>query len=136
MSKVYVVTVTTGEWTLVCGVFDTPLAAILSVSNRALKEGSVTISRCEVGSIYDAWEIFYSEASRLRYNLDRVFEGRFDAYRYIPAVMERYKTAEELFEARRNNHAMMDDVLRGFSAIMKGLFSDEEIVAMYEGGVG
>jgi hypothetical protein len=134
MSKVYVVTVGK-EWTIVCGVFDNPLAAVLAVSNRSCS-GDVTISRCEVGSVYDAHEIFYSEATVLRDSFDRVFEGRFDVPHYFPAVKERYKTAEELFEARRNNHAMMNDVLRGFSAIMKGLFSDEEIVAMYEGGEG
>ena len=134
MSKVYVVTVE-GETPPVRGVFDSPLAAVLAVSIRSCS-GDVTISWCEVGGVYDAHEIFYSEATALRNSFDRVFEGRFDAPHYFRAVKERYKTAEELFEARRNQHCMGGDVARGFSAIMKGLFSDEEIVAMYEGGEG
>jgi len=132
MSKVYVVTVIEGEWTRERGVFDNPFAAILAISNRTCN-GDVTITVCEIGRLYVYDNIvFHSEASGLRASFDEVFEGRFDAPHYFPAVKERYQTAEELFEARRNQHCMGGDVARGFSAIMKGLFSDEEIVTMYE----
>ena len=139
MSKVYVATLIEGGGTPSQGVFGNPLDAVNAIRDASptIYRGFAAVEGFDLGSKIGEGELLlHAPYDRLSYALNRVYGSRHEAPHYFPAVKERYKTAEELFEARRNNHAMMDDVLRGFSAIMRGLFSDEEIVTMYEGGEG
>lgn len=137
--KVYVVTVDDVDFTRVFGVFESPMDAVNAVSNdtSGICSGHISIIGCELGAKNGEGDlVFYAPNGHLRQSLDEVFAARLEAKYRFHTVKERYKTAEELFEALIYSHCMRDDVGRGFSAIVNGLFTDEEIEEMYEGGEG